>query len=167
LIPLTGGVVWAAITWLHWPLFASLAALQLATLGRDTETSILGPEFRDAHLSHSNLSAWLSFGLVLAVWRWWPRAERQTDDPSHLRAMKWTTIAIAFLVVATAIAPRRIAWDRFEVVLYENRPWCVIAADSDEWLLFAADNIGTTLRRIRRDAPGVEPTSTDRALVDR
>jgi hypothetical protein len=81
--------------------------------------------------------------------------------------MKWTTIAIAFLVVATAIAPRRIAWDRFEVVLYENRPWCVIAADSDEWLLFAADNIGTTLRRIRRDAPGVEPTSTDRALVDR
>ena len=167
LIPLTGGVCWAAIGWLYWPLFATLFALQSATPGNAPDIAILGPAFRATHISHSNLSAWLSFGLILAVWRWWPRLEQRSDDVSAVRRMKWATIALAFVVVATAVAPRRIAFERFEVVLYENRQSFVIGSKGDELLLYAADKVDTVRRRVRRDAPELIRTNTARALVDR
>jgi hypothetical protein len=93
--------------------------------------SILGPAFKGQHISYSNLSAWLSFVLVLAVWRLWPRLEQRSDNSSVTRGMKWATIAVAFVVMATASAPRRVVWDKFEVVR-KNQPSFVIGTNGDE-----------------------------------
>jgi hypothetical protein len=81
--------------------------------------------------------------------------------------MKWATLAIAFVVMATASAPRRVVWDKFEVVLYKNHPSFVIGTNGDELLLCRADTIDTARYRVRRDDPELVRTNETRALVDR
>ncbi len=172
LIPLGGALCWATILWVYWPLFASLSALRRATPTDIPDAAILGPAFLELHVNFSNFSAWLSFALLFAVWRWCPRLEQRADDVSTVRRMKWATIALALLVVACAMAPRRISYDRFDVVLYENRPALVIGTKgegtkSEELRLYSADKIDTDRRRVRGDAPGLIPTNTTRKLVER
>ena len=61
--------------------------------GNAGDVPILGPAFRDAHM-HGDLAAFLSFALLLAVWRLWP-ARATIRRRSVTRGMKWATIAIA------------------------------------------------------------------------
>jgi hypothetical protein len=167
LIPLGGALCWAAVLWFYWPLFASLSALRRATPVAPPDVAILGQAFLDLHVNFSNFSALLSFGLLFAVWRWCPRLEQRADDVSAVRRMKWATIALAVLVVACAMAPRRISYDRFDVVLYEDRRSLVIGVKGEELFLYPADKIDSDLRRVRSDAPGLIRETTTRRLVDR
>ena len=104
IIPISGALCWAAITWVYLSVFTTLDALAYPVPGNPPDMSILGPSFKATHISYSNLSAWLSFLLVLAVWRLWPRLEQRSDNSSVTRGMKWATIAVAFVVMATASA---------------------------------------------------------------
>jgi hypothetical protein len=167
IIPVVGAICWAAITWVYLSVFTTLDALAYPVPGNPPDISILGPAFKATHISHGNLSAWLSFLLVLAVWRLWPALEQRSDNPSVTRGMKWATLAIAFVVMATASAPRRVVWDKFEVVLYKNHPSFVIGTNGDELLLCRADTIDTARYRVRRDDPELVRTNETRALVDR
>jgi hypothetical protein len=81
--------------------------------------------------------------------------------------MKWATIAVAFIVMATVSAPRRVVWDKFEVVLYKNHPSFVIGTNGEELLLCRADTIDPARYRVRWDDPELVRTKTTRALVDR
>ena len=167
IIPVVGAICWATITWVHLSVFTTLDALAYSVPGRATDIAILGPALKATHISHGNLSAWLSFLLVLAVWRLWPALEQRSDNRSVTRGMKWATIAVAFVVMATASAPRRVVWDKFEVVLYKNQPSFVIGTYSDELLLCPAGTIGAARHRVRRNDPELVPTNETRALVDR
>jgi hypothetical protein len=102
---------------------------------------------------------------MFAVYRWWPRLEQRADDVSAVLRMKWATIALAVLVVASAVASRRIAYDQFEVVMYKNRPSFVIGSRGDELLLYAADGADTARRRVRTDAPELVRNGATRPLV--
>jgi Protein kinase domain len=167
IIPVSGAICWAAITWAHLSVFTTLDALAYPVPGNPPDIEILGPAFKAAHISHGNLSAWLSFLLVLAVWRLWPALEQRSDNRSVTRGMKWATIVVAFVVMATASAPRRVVWDKFQVVLYKNHPSFVIGTNGDELLLSRADTIDTARYRVRRDDPELVRTNETRALVDR
>lgn len=164
LIAVAGGVSWAAITWGHWRLFASMIALQGATPANAPDVAMLGPWFFAMHLSHSQFSAWLSFLLVFAAWRWLPRLEQRSDEAATIRRMKWATITIAVVVVACSAATRRLAWDQFEVVWFDNRPSFVIGTRGDELLLYAADKVDTARQRVRQDSPGLNRPGTTRTL---
>jgi hypothetical protein len=167
LILVSGAVCWAGIIWLDTSLFAAIFALHGATAANAPDISILGPEFKAALVRHSSLAASLCFLLVFAVHRWWPRLELRADDVSAVRRMKWATVALALLVVACAVAPRRIAYDQFEVVMYENRPSFVIGSKGDELLLYATDKVDTDRRRVRSGVSGLVRDGKTRALVDR
>ena len=167
LILVSGAVCWVGIIWLDGSLFAAIFALHGATAANAPDISILGPGFKAALVRHCSLAASLCFFLVFAVHRWWPRLELRADDVSAVRRMKWATVALALLVVACAVAPRRIAYDQFEVVMYENRSSFVIGSKGELLLLYATDKVDTDRRRVRSDAPGLVRHRATRALVDR
>jgi hypothetical protein len=167
IIPVTGAVCWAAIVWAHLSVFTTLDAVAHPSPGNPPDIAILGPAFKATHLNYLNLSGLLSFLLVLAVWRLWPKLEHRSDTGSVIRGMKWATIAVVFVVMATASAPRRVVFDEFEVVLYRNRPSFVIGTNGDELLLCRADTIDTARYRVRRDDPQLVRTNETRALVGR
>jgi hypothetical protein len=105
--------------------------------------------------------------LGFTVWRWFPRLEQRCDEPAAVRRMKWATISLAVLVVASAVAPRRFAWDRFEVVLLDNHPSFVIGTKGDELLLYPTDKADTLRQRVRQDSPRLTRPGTTRRFVDR
>ena len=166
LILVSGVVCWVAITWRYKSIFATVISLHGSTLGNVPVVSILGSAFKATHVAHCNVSAWLCFLLMFAVYRWWPRLEQRADDVSAVRRMKWAAIALTLLVVASAVAPRRIAYDQFEVVLYKNRRTFVIGSKGDELLLLATDGVDTARRRVRADSPELVRNGDTRPLVE-
>ena len=166
-IPVGAASLWIVVSFLHRSMFDTLWALQNGTAVNADGSPILGPWFQRAHLSYGEFSAVLSFLLILAVWRLWPALERRSDDVSVLRRMRWSTIALTIIVVIAASAPRRIAWERFDVVLYRNRPSFVIGAEGGELLLYESEAVDTVRPRVRQDAPDVIPTHERRVLLGR
>ena len=108
-----------------------------------------------------------SFVLIFAVWRWWPWLERRTDDVSAVRRMKWASIALASIIILAAVGPRRLAMERFEVILYKNQRSYVIGARGGELLLYVADAVDTVRPRVRRGDRDVIPTDERKTLVGR
>jgi Protein kinase domain len=155
------------ITWLYFDLFDALIALHAAPIATPVDVSILTPASGQTHFWHTAFSAYLSFILLFAAWHWFPRLERRSEDASTIKLMKWATVAVAVLVVIMAVLPRRLLWDNFEEVVFENRPSLVIATNSEELLLFATDSPEWTRRRIRRDAPDLLRTGITRRLFER
>jgi Protein kinase domain len=166
-ILLLGSVATVAITWSYSDLFAALFALQNAPVATPVDVSILSPASGQIHFSHGQYSAYLSFILLFAAWRWFPRLERRSEDTSTIKAIKWATVAVAVLVIMMAVVPRRLVWDNFEEVVFENRPSLVIATNSEELLLFATDSPEWTRRRIRKDASNLLRTGITRRLFER
>jgi tRNA A-37 threonylcarbamoyl transferase component Bud32 len=163
---LIGGIVtWMVVTWFHWSLFASLFLLQLAPPGTTASASTLGPAFHAQHLSYSEFAAVITFILLMFAWRWWPRPAHDSDVKA-LRTLKWATLTVAIAIMVVAIAPRRPAWDRFEVVTFENQDWCVIGKNDSELLLYAPDRIGALPRRVSKAAHGLVSKDTLRRLTD-
>jgi hypothetical protein len=160
----TGLIAWIAISWYYWPLFSSLFALQLSISSPGTAAP-LNQAFHDMHLVYSQLAATVSFVLLLFVWRWWPRP-KQESDVTMVRTLRWATLTLAITVMACAIAPRRPAWDRFEVVQFGNQRSFVIGTSADELLLYSPERIGTPPQRVRKDAEGLVRSNTTKRLTD-
>jgi tRNA A-37 threonylcarbamoyl transferase component Bud32 len=164
---LLGTTCWVTITWAFYDLFAAIIAFWEAPLATSVDLSILSPASHDFHRTHGGYSAYLSFILGLVAWQWFPRLEQRVEDASTVRLIKWATVAVALLVVATAVLPRRIVWESFEVVEFENRQAFVIGTSSEELLLYAPDAAERTHWRVRRDAPTLQRTGVTRKLFDR
>ncbi len=163
---LTGAALALAITLKYWEVFAVLWALRENPLLPATSMSILDPASRSIHEEHGVYSALLSFSLGLVAWRLFPHLEKGTTDMSTLRTMKWGTVAVALLVVAVAVAPRRAVWDSFAVASFDNHTALVIGTTGDELLLYAPNEPGRPRFRVRKDAEGVRLTGETRALFD-
>ena len=165
LIPASAAICWLAISWFHWPIVDTASALHLGTAVTPASSPILGPTFGTRVLLYSELSAMLSFVLVLAVWRWWPWLEQRSDDAAAIQRMKWASIALAAVVIVSAVAPRRLAMERFEVILYKNHRSYVIGSRGSELLLYVPDAVDNVRPRVRR----ADVTSTDerKTLVGR
>lgn len=165
LVTALGG--WIAISWQYGEVFSALQALATSAQVSAAQLSVLGPAGQPLHRAHYVYSAYLTSILGLAVWRWFPRFEQATVDVERVRLLKWATVVVIALVLATATAPRRVVWEYFEVVTFENRPAFVIASSSDELLLYYPYSDAAKHRRVRRDAPTLHRTGTQARLFDR
>ena len=76
---------------------------------------------------------------------------------AFVRAMKWAPIAICILAMVCVTAPRRLVWERFQVVLYKNQRSFVIGTSDEEFLLFANDGSSANPRIVRKNSPDVTP----------
>jgi Protein kinase domain len=152
-----------AVIHTHYAIFATLADLHQAP----ATASVDGIDFasRNAHLDYSYYSAYLTFMLVLAAFRWLPRLERCCDDPSTVRLTRWATIAVAVMVIAMATLPRRFLFERFEVVRFGNQPAVVIASNGEELLLY--DPTRRVSSRVRKSAPDLQRTGMTRLIFER
>lgn len=161
---LTAVIAWGGLLATHWTLFDTVLGPP-GTAGISTRT--LGPEFRSINLSYGNLAAWLTFALVAGAIYVFPALERQRTDRLGLRPFAWTALALAVLIMSSAVITRRLAWDRFEEVMYENRRAFVIASQDSELLLYAPEQPELGTIRIRRDDRALARTGRTGLLVDR
>jgi serine/threonine-protein kinase len=157
---------WVAITWQYGDVFSALQGLTTSAQMSPGELSLLGPAGQPLHRAHYLYSASLSLILGIAVFRWFPRFEQNTADADRVRLMKWATVVVIALVLASATAPRRVVWEYFEVVTFDNRPAFVIASGSDELLLYYPYGDASKHRRVRRDAPALHRTGAQARLFD-
>ena len=84
-----------------------------------------------------------------------------------MRLLRWATVVVIALVIATATVPWRLVWERFEVVSFDNRPAFVIGSSSDELLLYSPYDDAPKHRRVRRDAPTLQRTGAQARLFER
>jgi serine/threonine-protein kinase len=167
-----GILLFAAASWvvINNVLFADLFAA-LYTLMDDPTTSadlsILGSAGHEMHLNHFYISFYLSMLLGVAVWRWFPALERRTTALSAVRGLKWGVVAVALTLLAFAVVPRRIIWERYPVVEFDNRSGLVIGSTGNEVLVYTPEEPGRPRRRVRQDAPGFQRTAETRLLFDR
>jgi serine/threonine protein kinase len=169
LIPVCGALVWLVMTWWAWPIFDTLWTLQNGEIKTSASGSVLDPALYTTAKIYSQLAAMLTFVLLFAVWRWWPWIERRADDVAHVHRMRWISVALILTIVIAAVAPRRVYFEKFEVVLYQNQPSLVIGSKGDELLLLPiADPGGRFHPRARRYTSDVTPTDGKRqSLVGR
>jgi hypothetical protein len=144
-------------------LFGAMFALA-SNAATTTDLSILGPLRQNLHRNHTVLAATLSIFLGFASWYWFPPLERRAKDPSIIQILKWGTVAVAFITLAFAAAPRRILWERFPVVTFDNRIGFVIGSVGDEALVYAPSEPGRP--KVKRRADTLEPTGETRFLFD-
>jgi hypothetical protein len=168
LIPVCVAICWLASSWWYWSIFDTLWALQNGTAAAGTDGAVLDPSLYTQHKIYSQLLATLTFVLVFAIWRWWPWLERRADDLASVRRMKWVSVALIVALIISAVAPRRVYWDKLEIVLYKKEPALVIGSKGDELLLLPVAHPGETVRpRARRYTPDVETTGKRQSLVGR
>jgi hypothetical protein len=139
-------------------LFAALYALRDSPGDTSVDFTILGPDRNGVRVSHLLFSVYLSMLLGLAVWRWFPRLEKQSAAPIA-RLMKWATLAVVLIVIAWDVMPRRILWETHRVVEFDQRTRFVIASTGDEpddeLLLYMPDEPASPSVRVRRNTPGL------------
>jgi hypothetical protein len=152
------------------PLYEALYALREPAANESIDFAILGPDRNAVRLGHLLLSAYLSLMLGLAVWRWFPRLEARSAAPTT-RMMKWMTLTVAFIVVVWDVMPRRILWETYPVVEFEDQTRFVIASTGDEaddeLLLYMPDQPERPHVRVRRDTPGLKYLNENRWLFSR
>jgi hypothetical protein len=130
------------------------------------DPTILGPESKLRHEIHSAGYALLSFVLVFAVWQWFPSWERRTGDANTVRIMKWVMLAIAFVSVATATLPRRVLWERFDVVDFRGQRMYIVASSNDALLLYDPRSADGSRTVVAEDNPDLNRTSMRLRLFD-
>ena len=153
-----------AVTWQFEPVLDRLTALALDARPESLDLSLLGSPGRDIHRLHSILSAALSFFLVLAVWRWFPRWEKRAADPSRVRGLRWAALVVVLLIVAVETVARPFLWDRREIVMFKNEPAFVIGMSAEELLLYTPARGERRYIRVRVDAPELRRNTGSRAL---
>jgi hypothetical protein len=163
---LAGAGCWIAINWTCWRLFAALDALRVGSTAGPVDFSVLSSQAVSLHRTHGDYSAYLSFLLGLAAWKWFPRLEERTADASRVRLLRWATVVIAFMVVAMAVVPRRFIWDKFEVVMFENQRAFVIGESNNEVLLYSPQGDERKRWRVPRNAPRLQRTGTTARIFD-
>jgi tRNA A-37 threonylcarbamoyl transferase component Bud32 len=164
LVVAAGVVGLIAVTWQFSPVWNRLTALALDPKPETLDLSILGWAGRDLHSDHSLWSATLSFALVLAVWRWFPRLEKRAADPARVRGLRWAAIVVILLVVAEETITRPFLWDRREIVTFKNQNAFVIGMNTEELLLYTPARGDRKYIRVRVDAPDLRRNVGSRAL---
>jgi serine/threonine-protein kinase len=165
---LFGAAAWVVLNLVvHRELFTTLYALQEEPQNVSLDLSILGPA-RNVRVWHMMLSVYLSMLLGLAVWRWFPRLEARAAEPSTVRLLKWGTVAVAFIVVAWDVMPRRILWEQHQRAQFGNRSGFVIASrveePKDEVLLYFPDEPGRPSEKMPRVTNGLTYPGGSRSL---
>jgi serine/threonine-protein kinase len=161
-----GAASWAFITWTFYGIFAALFTLQEASPNQSLDFTILSPSSHGFHTAHTLYSDSLSFLLGLAAWRLFPHLEREVSDPRTVRQLKWATLLVAFLAVVAAAAPRRVIWERFDVVMFENQPSLVIGSSDRELLLYAPQRDIARQQRVAQGAETLRYTGIRRKLFE-
>jgi hypothetical protein len=85
----------------------------------------------------------------------------------RVRLLKWGAIAVTALVIASGNSTRRLVWEDFEVVSFDNRTAFVIGSSDDELLLYYPYADASKHRRVRKDAPTLIRTGAQARLFDR
>jgi serine/threonine-protein kinase len=166
LVFLAGLTCWIAISWLCSDIFIALDALKDGAIPSGVDLSILSSGAISLHNAHGLYSAYLSFLLGVAAWKLFPRLEKVARDRARVQLLKWATVVVALLVVATAVVPRRFIWERFEVVTFEGERAFVIGASPEELLLYSPKPSDPKRWRVRRDAPALRRTATMARIFD-
>jgi hypothetical protein len=166
---LFGAAAWVVLNLVvHRELFTTLYALQEPPQNASLDLSILDPNRNRVGTWHLMLSVYLSMLLGLAVWKWFPRLEGRATDPSTVRLLKWGTVAVAFIVVAWDVMPRRILWEQHQRAQFANRSGFVIASSGedpkDEVLLYFPDEPGRPSERKQRVTDGLTYPGGSRSL---
>jgi hypothetical protein len=84
-----------------------------------------------------------------------------------VRLLKWAAIAVTALVIASGNFTRRLVWEDFRVVSFDNRHAFVIGSSDDELLLYSPYALDSKHRRVRKDAPTLVRTGAQGRLFDR
>jgi tRNA A-37 threonylcarbamoyl transferase component Bud32 len=155
MVVLAGVAGWAAIGLIFSDVFSAISALVSAPLPSSVDASVFGPQRMQFHEAHDFSTAILVFLLAFAIIRWFPKWEQSTRDSSVVQMLKWATVAVAFVALASATMTRRLVWDLFPEALFENRPAHVIAERGSELLLFRAGG-GEPNHRVRADSPSLQ-----------
>jgi hypothetical protein len=155
IVVLAGVAGWAVIYRTFAEVFNAVAALISAPMPSSVDGSVFGPQRMRFHEAHDFSTAILVFLLGFAVIRWFPRWERAARDSSVVRMLKWATVAVAFVALASTTMTRRLIWEDFPEVLFENRPAHVIAERGSELLLFRAGG-NEPNHRVRTDSPSLQ-----------
>jgi serine/threonine protein kinase len=149
LIPLAAAIVWLSITSYYWPIVDTLSAVHAGTPVNPPRVPLLDMRFSRMVHVYSEFAAILSFLLVYVVWRWWPWLEQRAEDATGIRRMKWVSLALAAVMVLTAVGPRRFAMETFDRVLYKNQRSYVIGTSGDVLLLYVADSVDRVRPRVK------------------
>jgi predicted Ser/Thr protein kinase len=150
-ILIAGVVAFLALLMRFSAVYQAVESVQSNTV---TAATISALEPGGANTTHGLLSAILSFLLGFAALRWFPRLEARDSSPV-LHSFKWATVLVAALVVIANVIPRRIVWDEFEVVQYENQRAVVLGARGAELLLYVPDSGPKHWRRVNAGARGL------------
>jgi len=143
------------------PIFAALDELRNGVQA-PTGLHVLGPGGVNSNFGEA--AALLSFLMGFAAWKWFPALEQRAPLVGTLRALRWATVGVALLMVVIAVIPRRLVWDDFEVVQYENRRSFVLASRGDQLLLYLSDSHGQPLRRVSGAASSLVRTGARQPL---
>ena len=149
LIPVAGTLLWFVEAWRRWPIVESLIAIHLGLPLTPPKVPILDGAFAAHQYGYSQFATILSFFVLFAAWRWWPSLEQRATDVGAVRRMKYAALALAALVIITAVAPRRFAMERFPVVLYKNHQSYVIATRGADLLLYVGESTDTVRPIVR------------------
>ena len=153
---IAGMLAFLSLTVQFWPVLQAVESVRTNTVTAAT-ISLLEPG--GANTYHGLLSAFLSFLLAFVALQWFPRLEARDPSPV-LRSLKWATLGLAALVVVVNVIPRRIIWDEFEAVQYENQRAVVLGNRGNELLLYVPESPARPWRRVNADAPGLERSGT-------
>ena len=161
-----GVAFWLVINWVAFAdVFVAVFTLFKYPRSQTLDLSVLGPESSPTHLAHGMYSAYLSFLLGAAAWLWFPHLQRRVTDARLVRFVRIATLVVAFVAVASVTLPRRLVWERFEIVALERQPAFVIASSDREMLLYSPQAAGRT-RRVQRDDAEVVSTGITARLFD-
>jgi serine/threonine-protein kinase len=165
-IVLSGVVVWFSLNWVFYSDYFTTVLKLADDIAAPIDVSILGSTHRATHTSHHFLSAYSAMLLGLIVWRWFPHLEHRSAPSSAIRLWKWGAIAVAFAFIAWAVVPRRLVWERFPVIEFENRSGVVIGSTGNELLVFTSNESGRPRRRLGSNVEGLRRTGETRFLFD-
>jgi tRNA A-37 threonylcarbamoyl transferase component Bud32 len=162
-ILIAGTAAFLALTIRFYPVYQAVESVRTNSMTSAT-VSLLEPG--GANTNHGLLSAFLSFLLGFAALHWFPRFEARDPSPV-LRSLKWATLGLAALVVIFNVIPRRIIWDEFEVVQYENQRAVVLGTRGNELLLYVPESRARPWRRVNAGTPGLERGGTREKLFSK
>ena len=159
---LLGLGLWVAITWAYSDVWEVADGLRMGTI---VDYSVLGPKGNRFNRAYGRDSAILSFMLALVARLWFPRLERRVVDAAQVRLLKWATVAVACIAVASVAMLYQLIWQSFVVVQLPDRQAYVVGYNDEELLLFSPRTTDRRYLRVAGDDNSIE-TLDARRLFD-
>ena len=158
----TGVVAWVGCAGLFIYVMSLFIGPEAGTLPAAQVYEVMGPE-NWMHFLGSTGAAIGSFVLGGLAFGWVPRLEARSQDRATVRRIRTVVLVVAVAMVVTASLTRRLVWEAFEPVMYENRMAIVLATRGENLLLF--DN-GRTRRARRAETKPPDGHTRPRRLFD-